>query len=72
MSVPTVFYLYGLDRDPYDNRYRYFMMGPENEKYVFRAFFKSTLEEKQEKGLLKTGSDIHLLLNDILQHILEK
>jgi len=66
MSVPTVFYLYGLDRDPYDNRYRYFMMGPKNEKMFFRGFFKSTLKGYQEKGLVKTGSDIDILLNEIL------
>jgi len=46
MSVPTVFYLYGLDRDPYDNKYRYFMLGPENEKVIFRWVFKeSTLKD---------------------------
>lgn len=68
-SVPTIFYLYGLDRDPYDNKLKYYMFGPKTEWMIGQAIFEYGL--KNETKLLKNGQ-IEILLNDILQHLLKK
>lgn len=70
-SVPTAFYLYGLDRDPYDGKLKYYMMSPKNEWALGQTLFQYGIADNADTKLLKNGQ-VEVLLNDILQHILKK
>ena len=70
-SVPTMFYLYGLDRDPYDGKYKYYMLGPKTEWYIGQQLFQIGMVDSGSPKFLKNGQ-MEVLLNDILQHLLIK
>ena len=73
MALPMGCYLYGLQPDPWDGHYKYYMMRPPTEWAIGKELFNAQFnQDSADAPRLLKGGEIELLLNDILQHVLEK
>ena len=70
MSLPIGMYLYGLDKDPYDGKYKYYMCSPKNEWKVGRMIFQYATEGDEPEIKLHKDTKIESFLNDVCQNIL--
>ena len=72
MAIPTGFYIAKLDHDPYDNRKKFYLFNPKNEKIIGDQLFKPDPSEYKEKMLSAPDSPESIFMNELLQYLLRK